>query len=78
VTIEEHVLSGGFGSAVAELLASRRSSMPAVLERIAIPDLFVDHGDQAELRDAYGLTPSAIVRTVLRAFPSLAYARAQS
>ncbi|HFB83783.1 MAG TPA: 1-deoxy-D-xylulose-5-phosphate synthase, partial [Thermodesulfatator sp.] len=54
MTIEENSLIGGFGSAVAELLADRRLSVP--LMRLGIPDVFVEHGSPAILRDKLGLT----------------------
>jgi len=72
VTIEEHVLAGGFGSAVAELLADRGLGGSVELTRIGIGDTFVEHGTQAELREIVGLTPDAIVSHVLASFPGLA------
>ncbi len=54
VTIEDHVLSGGFGSAVLEALESAGLQVP--VERIGWPDAFVDHGSSVdELRAEHGL-----------------------
>lgn len=64
VTIEEHVLMGGFGSAVLELLEKAGLSEVKV-KRIGIPDCFVEHGKQKILRANYGLTAEGIVETVL-------------
>ncbi len=64
VTVEENTLWGGFGSAVAELLADRGILVP--LKRIGLPDKFIEHGSPKVLREKYGLTPSAIARTILQ------------
>src|SRR5204863_4591897 len=42
VTVEEHAVAGGFGSAVGELLAERGAR--AELETLGVPDEWVDHG----------------------------------
>ncbi|MBA2848591.1 1-deoxy-D-xylulose-5-phosphate synthase [Thermosulfuriphilus ammonigenes] len=63
MTIEENSLIGGFGSAVAELLADRRLSVP--LMRLGIPDVFVEHGSPAILRDKLGLTTPKIKDSIL-------------
>ncbi|MBI2877469.1 MAG: 1-deoxy-D-xylulose-5-phosphate synthase [Candidatus Tectomicrobia bacterium] len=54
VTIEENVLQGGFGSAVLELL-SEEGLGHIPLQRIGLPDQFIEHGSQAILRKKYGL-----------------------
>jgi 1-deoxy-D-xylulose-5-phosphate synthase len=64
VTMEDHVLDGGFGSAVLEALQQAGSG--AAVERIGWPDKFIEHGTNAELlRAAHGLAPDAIYRQVL-------------
>jgi 1-deoxy-D-xylulose-5-phosphate synthase len=64
VTMEDHVLSGGFGSAVLEAL--QEAGRPAAVERIGWPDTFVEHGSSQEiLRAAHGLSPDAIHNRVL-------------
>ncbi|MDD4766934.1 MAG: 1-deoxy-D-xylulose-5-phosphate synthase [Desulfotomaculaceae bacterium] len=64
-TLEEHVLQGGFGSAVLELL-SARSLKEIRTHCFGIPDVFVEHGSPAILRDRYGLTVKHIVETVAK------------
>ena len=59
ITVEEHVLSGGFGSAVLELLADNGISGVQV-KRIGIGDVFVEHGNQTILRKKYGVDSAAI------------------
>ena len=63
VTLEDHVISGGFGSAVLELLNTARVSTPVL--RIGWPDEFVEHGSEAQLRALHKLTPEAIAETIL-------------
>ncbi len=47
VTVEENVVMGGAGSAVAEALAAAGIEIP--LLQLGLPDAFIDHGDPAEL-----------------------------
>jgi 1-deoxy-D-xylulose-5-phosphate synthase len=63
VTVEENALAGGFGSAVLELLESEGITGIKV-KRIGIPDHFIEHGSQAQLRknlwlDAHGIADVA-------------------
>jgi len=71
VTIEENVLSGGFGSSVVALL--EQSGIYDVHMRcIGIPDEFVEHGTQAILRAKYGLDTRGIVQQIRDFFPEFA------
>jgi len=55
VTMEDHVLMGGYGSAVLELFNEKNITTPVV--RIGWPDRFIEHAStQEELREKYGLT----------------------
>ena len=54
VTFEDHVLAGGFGSAVLESLADQQVAVPVV--RVGWPDNFIEHGKVEQLRQRYGLT----------------------
>jgi 1-deoxy-D-xylulose-5-phosphate synthase len=65
VTVEENVLQGGFGSAVLELL-SDEGLAPVAVERIGVPDRFVEHGPVQLLRAKYGLDAAAIVKAADR------------
>jgi 1-deoxy-D-xylulose-5-phosphate synthase len=70
VTMEDHVLAGGFGSAVLETLQD--AACPTAVERIGWPDKFVEHGSSnAILRSSYGLTPDDIHRRVLARWRNL-------
>jgi 1-deoxy-D-xylulose-5-phosphate synthase len=70
VIIEENVLAGGFGSAVLDLLAKSGLSQVNV-ERIGLPDQFIEHGSPDILREKFDLYPAGIVRRVKAAFPEL-------
>jgi len=60
ITVEENVRQGGFGSAVIECLTDAGIS-DFRIERIGIPDQFIEHGTQKFLRSKYGLDAAAIV-----------------
>ena len=57
VTLEDHVLAGGFGSAVMETLNALELQVPVV--RVGWPDAFIEHGKVESLRVKYGLTAEA-------------------
>ncbi|MGH7175003.1 MAG: transketolase family protein [Minisyncoccia bacterium] len=57
VTIEEHQIAAGFGSAVAELLSEKH---PVPITRLGINDQFGQSGTPAELLEHYKLSPAAI------------------
>jgi len=58
VTIEEHQIFGGMGSAVAECLAGRH---PAPIEFVGVHDDFGQSGTPEELIEHYGMSRAAIV-----------------
>lgn len=66
ISVEEHVLTGGLGSAVAEcLLDADLPRLPRV-RRLGLPDsFFSEHGSQAEIMAAHGLTAERITRTCM-------------
>jgi transketolase len=65
-TIEEHFLAGGFGSAVAEMLADLDG--PVRLRRFGAADRFAHlAGDQAFHREANGLTPPQVANAIAEA-----------
>ncbi len=69
VTVEEHVLMGGAGSAVAEALAEDGLARPLLL--LGLPDRFIDHGDQAQLLRDAGLDATGIERSIRTRFEDL-------
>lgn len=65
VTIEDHVLQGGFGSAVGEYLHAHGWGNVKLL-KIGLPDHFVEHGPRKLLLDKYGLSAEKIAEQTLR------------
>jgi len=61
VTVEEHYLIGGLGSAVSEVLAKE---YPCPVKMIGVDDQFGGNGPYEELLGLYGLQPEQIVKTV--------------
>lgn len=61
ITVEEHSIIGGLGSAVAEVLVE---STPVHMERIGVTDIFGESGDGNELLKKYGLNVENIVDKV--------------
>jgi len=65
VTVEEHQIMGGAGSAVLEVLA--KSNTKALL--LGLPDRFIDHGDSAKLLSTVGLDAEGIEKSIRAAIP---------
>ncbi len=63
ITMENNSIIGGFGSAVAELLAEE---LPDVrFKRFGLPDQFVTHGSISDLRKSLGLNTEALHKEIL-------------
>jgi transketolase len=63
VTAEEHMMNGGLGDSIAQLLGRR---LPAPLEMVAVNDHFGESGTPEELMVKYGLDTPDIVEAALR------------
>ncbi|PJC62793.1 MAG: transketolase, partial [Flavobacteriales bacterium CG_4_9_14_0_2_um_filter_32_27] len=59
VTAEEHMINGGLGDSIAQLI-SRNSPMP--IEYVGVNDTFGESGTPAQLMEKYGLNAEAIVK----------------
>ncbi len=69
LTVEDHVLAGGFGSAVLELFQELGlTGLP--LARLGLPDRFVEHGSVSQLFEKYHLTAAGIAERGRRLFRS--------
>lgn len=64
LTVEEAVLLGGFGSAVLEFAHDK--GYDAKIERMGIPDRFIEHGSVKELLKEIGLTAEEIVNSIIK------------
>ena len=62
VTVEEHQIAGGMGSAIAEVVSE---SFPVPIKRIGIEDSFGESGTPQELMKKFGLTEENIKKAVL-------------
>ena len=63
VTLEDHVLAGGYGSSVLELFSEKQISTPVA--RIGWPDQFIEHASSVDyLREKYGLTTANVLAQV--------------
>ncbi len=60
ITVEEHQINGGLGSAVAELLSENH---PVPMKRVGINDHFGESGKPEELMEKFGLTKEHIIKT---------------
>jgi 1-deoxy-D-xylulose-5-phosphate synthase len=69
VTVEDNVLAGGFGSAVAEVLADEE--VPTPLLRLGIPDQFLPHGKREQLLAELGLDAVGIAERVRKSLQRL-------
>ncbi|TAA70687.1 1-deoxy-D-xylulose-5-phosphate synthase [Planococcus salinarum] len=68
VTLEEAILQGGFGSAVLEF-AHDNGYHDATVDRMGIPDQFIEHGDVSELMDEIHLNSDQLVQNVKNLIP---------
>jgi 1-deoxy-D-xylulose-5-phosphate synthase len=66
VTVEENVVAGGAGSAVAEALADQGFAVPIL--HLGLPDEFVDHGDPGVLLAHCGLDAKGIAASITARF----------
>lgn len=65
VTVEEHLLAGGLGSAVLEALADRPGAQLPQVKRLGVPDVFTKHyGSQADQLKHFGIDASGIAQSI--------------
>ena len=64
LTVEENALAGGFGTGVMEILSDEGITLP--IKRLGIPDDFLPHGSQSNLRKSIGIDKEGIKRFVLQ------------
>jgi 1-deoxy-D-xylulose-5-phosphate synthase len=64
--VEEHVLCGGFGSAVLEMFEEEGNFKSVGLKRLGFPDPFTGQGNRGQILALYGLTGEGIAREALK------------
>lgn len=68
-TVEEHVLTGGFGSKVLEFF-ERKDIHGLRLKRFALPNSFIEHGSREQLLDHFGLSGERIAQGIVETIKS--------
>jgi 1-deoxy-D-xylulose-5-phosphate synthase len=66
ITVEDHAIAGGFGSAILEFLAEEGINNNVRVRRLGVPDRFIPHGTQDELRKLCGFDREAITQAALQ------------
>ncbi|NCN06237.1 MAG: transketolase family protein [Candidatus Pacebacteria bacterium] len=64
ITIEDHQIAGGMGSAIAEVLAATTLGKPCI--RLGVQDMFGESGQQPELYKKFKISAQAITETAAR------------
>lgn len=62
ITVEDGVISGGFGSAVLEFVSDH--SYQVQVKRIGVPDYFIEHGSPDELYKECGMDVESLINTI--------------
>jgi len=62
ITLEDHAVAGGAGSAVIEFMQLHRYTLPVL--NIGIPDRFIEHGTQTEIYEQLGLDAKSIEKSI--------------
>ena len=62
ITLEEHSLAGGFGSAVAEFVSDR--GLRFAIERVGVPSVLVQHDSPEKQRAMFGLNAASIAARI--------------
>jgi 1-deoxy-D-xylulose-5-phosphate synthase len=73
ITLEEHSLAGGYGSAVVEKASDL--GLAVAISRIGVSDVLVHHDSQAAQRALFGLTAQSVAQRIARAIETPAEIR---
>lgn len=71
VTVEEHSLKGGFGSAVLETLEEHDALSNLRVKRIGVGDIIVEHGASKIIRENLKLDPKGLFETIVQFYLSV-------
>jgi 1-deoxy-D-xylulose-5-phosphate synthase len=63
VTVEDHVLAGGFGTSILEFLQTQKIT-DVNLTRLGLPDVFIEQGAREKVWENFGLSPRLIVERI--------------
>jgi len=67
ITLEEGVVTGGFGDGVAAWLLENRYK--GILKRLGLPDTFVEHGSRDQILELHGLDKAGLKQTIKKLIP---------
>ena len=67
ITLEEGVVTGGFGDGVAAWLLENRYK--GILKRLGLPDTFVEHGSRDQILELHGLDKAGLNQTIKKLIP---------
>tara|TARA_Y100000815_G_C13214883_1_gene452078 strand:- start:549 stop:950 length:402 start_codon:yes stop_codon:yes gene_type:complete len=67
ITVEEGVITGGFGDGVAAWLLE--NGYKGIIKRLGLPDSFVEHGSRAQIMDLLGLDKKGLIHTIKELIP---------
>jgi len=70
ITLEEHSILGGFGSAILEVLSNEKINIPPI-KIIGIPDKFIEHGNRNDILKSIGLEPISLSARIKQLIESL-------
>ena len=62
ITVEDHSIIGGLGSAVSEILSEE---YPTLQKRIGLNDIFPESGSPVDLWEKYGISKNSIKKSIL-------------
>ena len=65
VTMEENVLSGGFGEHVSAVIEAEGLSDKVRIMHVAVPDTYVEHGSVDQLKKMIGIDAASITGRIL-------------
>ena len=68
VTMEENVKSGGFGEHVVQYFNENHAGQMPKVENIAVPDVYVEHGNVDILKKELGLDAESVVKRIVAAY----------
>jgi 1-deoxy-D-xylulose-5-phosphate synthase len=73
ITMEENVYSGGYGEQVAAYVG--RTGLDAMVVPVAIPDIYVEHGNVEVLKESIGLDAESISDYILSIVPYIEFGK---
>ncbi|MBI1870124.1 MAG: 1-deoxy-D-xylulose-5-phosphate synthase [Chlamydiae bacterium] len=63
VTLEDHILTGGFGSGILEFIQTEKLHSIELL-RLGLPDVFIEQGSRDKVWESFGLSPSLVAERI--------------